>query len=219
VGRDTLPATAYELLAGGPGTTLEPFEVPVELLADLDVYPLIITPDYVGADRRSAIRSPAIHQYPTPRPPAIRQYYAPRETGRSVRAFEVLVIMVITMAIAIPLTLMASHASAPARSSLPSASAQKKASTTAHVRTVALERQAASQRSRAIHQAARARLNTERRARRAGAASRRAARARSAQVLRARRAESRAAAARHRKLTRAVRTRPGTHSRSRARTH
>lgn len=194
------PVTAYGLLAGGPGITFEPSEVhvPRELLSDLDVYPLIITPDYIGPDRRTTVR-----HYPD-RP----------GTGRSLRALEVLVIMVITLAVAIPLTLMTSHAAAAGKSSRSPASSQAKASASPGFATLAqdrraasMERQAASQRLRIARQASRARLAAQRRAKQAAAALRRAGRARSAQVRRARRAEYRAGLSRERRLARAARVR------------
>ena len=187
------PVTAYGLLAGGPGTTLEPSEVhvPRELLSDLDVYPLIITPDYIGPDRRSTIR----------------HYPDRRGTGRSLRALEVLVIMVITMAVAIPLTLMASHAAAAGKSSRPPASSQVKASASPRFASLSMNRQAASQRIRAARQATRARLDAQRRADRAATDLRRADRARSAQIRRARSAEYRTALSRERRLARAARVR------------
>jgi hypothetical protein len=194
------PVTAYGLLAGGRRTTFEPSEVhvPHELLSDLDVYPLIITPDYIGPDRRTTVR----HYPDRPRP------------GRSLRGLEVLVIMVITMAVAIPLTLMTSHASAAGKSSRPPASSQAKASASPGFATLSMDRRAASkdrvaasQRLRAARQATRARLAAQRRASQAATALRRAGRARSAQIRRARRAEYRAALSRQRRVARAARVR------------
>jgi len=194
------PVTAYGLLAGPPGTTFEPSEVhvPRELLSDLDVYPLIITPSYIGPDRRATVR-----HYPD-RP----------GTGRSLGALEVLVIVVITLAVALPLALMTSHTAAAGKSSRPTASPQAKAlaspgfATRAQDRRAAsAQRQAASQRRRIARQASRAQLATQRRAKQAAAALRRTSRARSAQARRARRAEYRAALSRQRKLARAARVR------------
>ena len=46
--------TAFQLLGGNIDDPVRPSEiqVPLEMVADLYAYPLIITPDYVGADRR-----------------------------------------------------------------------------------------------------------------------------------------------------------------------
>ncbi len=58
----------------------------------------------------------------------VRHYPDRPRAGRSLRGLEVLVTMVITMAVAVPLTLMTSHASAAGKSSRPPASSQAKAS-------------------------------------------------------------------------------------------
>ena len=56
--------TAYELLAGDGDRHVRPPEVdvPEDLLADLYHHPLIITPDYVGRDRRTQVRSAITRQ-------------------------------------------------------------------------------------------------------------------------------------------------------------
>lgn len=197
------PVTAYGLLAAGPGTAgpnLEPHEVhvPRELLSDLDVYPLIITPDYIGADRRATVR----------------RYPEPRAARRSLGALEVLVIMVITLAVAIPLTLMASHAAAVGKSARPPAATPANASAASRSAALSTGRESvaqfAAQRARIAReatQATRARQGAERRAGRAATQLRRADRARSARILRARRAEYRAALSRDRRLARAARAR------------
>jgi hypothetical protein len=194
------PVTAYGLLAGGQDTTLEPHEVhvPHELLSDLDVYPLIITPDYIGADRRATVR----------------QYPEPHRTRRSLGALEVLVIMVITLAVAIPLTVMASHAAAVGKSARPTAATQATASAPSRLAALSMGRESvaqfAAQRARIARQATqatRARLAAQRRTDRAATQLRRADRARGARILRTRRAEYRAALSRERRLARAGRVR------------
>jgi hypothetical protein len=104
----TSPEPLTDAFGGSPRQT--EIDVPPELLADLHEPRLIITPNYVGSDRRvSGARRP--HR---------------RGFGPSVRLIEVVVIIMATVVAVVPLTLLASHAavavSSPPQSSTPQSS-------------------------------------------------------------------------------------------------
>ena len=107
--------TAYELLApDGDRRVLPPgVEGPEDLLADLYHQPLIITPGYVGRDRRISTvpHSPERRRASDRRHPrdggGSRDRSAP---GPSLRTLEILVVVVSTILVAVPLALMASRA-------------------------------------------------------------------------------------------------------------
>ena len=80
--------------------------VPPSWLADLHDPRLIITPDFVGRDRRFGHRPPPSSSRSGVAPP-------PPSTGRgsSLRFHQLIAVVVATVALAVPLTLMASHPS------------------------------------------------------------------------------------------------------------
>lgn len=194
--------TAYGLLAREPvpGPTPTDIVVPPQLLADLDAYPLIITADYVGVDRRA---------------PGVRHRRDRAGTGPSLRGLEILIVVVATMAVVIPLTLLASsHAGVATgpRGAATSPATSHSTRSGSTVRTDALRRSTArgtATRQRVAERAtARAALGGRQRARQAlraaTVARRREARARRAAL---RRTERRLARLRHRASTRGHRVR------------
>jgi hypothetical protein len=184
--------TAYQLLGGEVDTPAPSPEVdlPEAFLDDLYVHPLIITPDYVGADRRTS---------------AARHRRDRGGHGPSLRAVEILVIVVATMSVAVPLTLMASHAAVAGTSTHPLT-----ASPPSPPRTVGAlppGRSAAGPGRRVARAAARARLARQRAERRAVARQANASRQHAARAARLRRQEAMRHAARIRRLERVARAR------------
>lgn len=150
--------TAYGLL-GAPSSCGHDLEVyvPPSLLADLHAPDLVITPRYVGPERRLWSRLPV---GAAPSPPDDR---------RSLRLMEAVVIVLVSVALAVPLTLLASHQIARA---VPAAPAARPAADAA----VPAARSAAQQAALARHQAALARREATAGARQAASAQRRTAR-------------------------------------------
>ena len=164
--------TAFQLLAAPVDAPVRPSEidVPEEFLEDLYVHPLIITPDYVGADRRISAVRPARERV---------------GHGSTLRAAEVLAVVVVTLSVAVPLTLLASHAAVAGTSSHPPVAYLPSSPRTLGRATPG--RAATSYRSRAARSAARAQLARQRAARRAAARQADASRHREARAARVRR--------------------------------
>ncbi len=176
--------TAFELLAGDTdGRARSPeVDVPEEFLEDLYVHPLIITPDYVGADRRTS---------------AVRHRRDRGGHGSALRAAEILAIVVATLSVAVPLTLMASHAAVAGTSSRRLVPSQPSSPRT--IGALSVGRSAAASASHAARVAARAGLARQRAARRAAARQVDASRHRAARALRVRRQAAMRRAARIRR--------------------
>ena len=182
--------TAYELLApDGDRRVLPPgVEGPEDLLADLYHQPLIITPGYVGRDRRISTvpHSPDRRRGHPPDGGDRRDRTAP---GPSLRTLEILVVVVSTILVAVPLALMASRAPILGISSHPASPTP--ASSPGAARTIAAGGAASGRPSPGARAAARAGLVRATSARRTAASQRR-----QASAVHARRA-SRARAVRH----------------------
>ena len=171
--------TAYQLLGGhadDPFPTPE-LDVPPELLADLYGESLIITADYVGADRRT---SPSRHRLDR------------GGHGSSLRSLQILLIVAATAVVTVFLTLTASHPAVPGASG-PTGAPTTAASTVA-ARSLAFSGPATGSRSQAGRAAA---LAAARASARAGVARQRAAR----------RAEAKAADLSHQRAARSIRVR------------
>ncbi|MGD0394173.1 MAG: hypothetical protein ABSC41_16210 [Acidimicrobiales bacterium] len=176
--------TAYQLLAADVDAPVRPSEiaVPEEYLEDLYVHPLVITPDYVGADRRYV---GADRRLSAVRPARDRRVGV--GPGPTLRAAEILVIVVVTLSVAVPLTLLASHAAVAGTSSHPPAAFLPSSPGT--LGTATLPRATTSYPSRAARSAARAHLALQREARRAAARAADASRQRAARAARVRQRE------------------------------
>jgi hypothetical protein len=146
-------------------------DVPDEFLEDLYVHPLIITPDYVGADRRMA---------------AIRPVHDRVGHGSALRAAEILAVVVVTLSVGVPLTLLASHAAVAGTASHPPAAYLPSSPRTLGT-AATLRRAATGYRSQAARSAARAQLARQREARRAAARQADASRQHEARAARVRR--------------------------------
>ena len=202
--------SAYQLLGGSIDDPVRPSEVhvPLEMVADLYAYPLIITSEYVGADRRIPV-VPAHGDRGGRRP--------------VVRAAQALAIVLVTLAVAVPLTLMASHAAVAGTSgrlplsSRPPASSPGRLTASSPDRTLAIPRPSAGRphlgsSSRAERVAASALVAQQRSARRTAARAASAARQRLARAARVRHQEAQrsarqAARARHLALAKQARAR------------
>jgi hypothetical protein len=214
--------TLQELLSGDEPTERPAVDVPRELLADLYDHPVIITPEYIGRDRRISQRSEWTERASqvvtidrrAPIVPAVRPSVqldvdrTGRHTQRSLGTFEALVIIAATLALAVPLTLMAASGKASAIPSTPAV--PHTASIVAGsngLRTLALERASARAARRAARTAARARATRSRVAKRAATARREAAarlhHRRAVELRRAQAERERASLARKRAASRA----------------
>jgi hypothetical protein len=80
--------------------------VSTELLADLHEPHLVITPDYVGPERRRRMRATVVDPPAFCSPPRI-------DRGWFVRLVEIVVVAAATVAVAVPLTLMATQGTTP----------------------------------------------------------------------------------------------------------
>ena len=124
--------TVHQLLAGDGRHAESGSElyVPRDMLSDLYDHPVIITPDYVGKDRRT----PLVPEWPG-KPPAYlgidrrvpvaqkaEEVPGSRRHSAGLLSLEALVVVIVTLAIAVPLTLMVDGAKAPAITSLTPAS-------------------------------------------------------------------------------------------------
>ncbi len=210
--------TAYELLAddGDRQVSAPETDLPEDLLADLYHHPLIITPDYVGRDRRTR----SVRHHPERRRASGRRDSGDPGDARasgpvpSLRWIEVLVIVVSTILVAVPLTLMGSHA--PAAGTSNHSPTPDAATSTPGAGALAVQRPAGSTPSRQARAATRARSARQSSARRAAALRRREASALHARRASSQRAARRAAVARRQALAKQERTRTRSRARSRA---
>ena len=153
--RATPSISAYELLAGDAGQSYPPdVDLPPELLADLHEQWLVITPDYVGRDRRQS-HGALGHDDRNGRT------LDRRRQGAATGFRERFMVTLVTVAVVVPLTLMAVHAVG--QLSSPRQVAQSLVAGTSAVTTASAQaasdrraRQAARQAARAAQQAARA---------------------------------------------------------------
>ncbi|HEX7460221.1 MAG TPA: hypothetical protein VF279_06290 [Acidimicrobiales bacterium] len=102
------PLSAADLLARPQGSSTGEVDVYVstELLADLHAPRLVITPEYVGPERRHRTRATAI-DLPDPwSPPRV-------DRGWFVRPLKIVVVAAVTVAVAVPLILMATQGTMP----------------------------------------------------------------------------------------------------------
>jgi hypothetical protein len=120
--------TLHQLLAGDAGDArgLAEVHIPRALLSDLYDHPVVITPEYIGRDRRA----PVVSEWPDRRseyPGVERRLPAAREVeirrdrglpGLGLRSLEVILVIIATLAVAVPLTLMAGGTKAPAIANL-----------------------------------------------------------------------------------------------------
>jgi hypothetical protein len=182
--------TLQDLLAGDrQPAEREQVEIPRELLADLYDHPVIITPEYIGRDRRTFSPSEGTgrttqlvtvdRRVPAGLPVGPNAQYGDHtglRASRSLGTFEALVIVVSTLALAVPLTLMAASGNASAIASTPAAPHVASAITgSSGLRTAALQQTSDRAARRAARVEARARAARSRSLRRAAVARHEAA--------------------------------------------
>ncbi len=220
----------HQLLAGDGDHPrgLTEVHVPREMLSDLYDHPVVITPDYVGRDRRAPVsldwpaRTPG-YLGADRRASSAREVEVRRDRGLhgvGLRSLEAFVVLVATLAVAVPLTLVAQGTKAPAIANLsPTTPKTPTHAGSPGVRTIALQGPGDRMARHAANVAARERLARQRSARRAAVAAanrearaqhvrheraiRRAATVRRQELVRRQRAER---AAKHRSARRAYRT-------------
>jgi hypothetical protein len=102
------PLSAADMLARPESSSAGEVDVYVstELLADLHAPRLVVTPEYVGPERRHRIRATVIDPPASWSPPRV-------DRGWSVRLLEIVVVAAVTVAVAVPLTLMATRGTMP----------------------------------------------------------------------------------------------------------